>query len=63
MGETVVTPNGVKILGHPNLPSKLAQDASKLYAQNLVNFLGLVIKDGKLNIDENDEIIKATKIN
>lgn len=62
VGETVVTENGVKILGHPNLPSKLAQDASKLFAQNIVNFLGLVIKEGKLNIDENDEIIKATKV-
>jgi NAD(P) transhydrogenase subunit alpha len=62
VGETVVTSNGVKILGHPNLPSKLAQDASKLFAQNVVNFLGLVIKDGKINIDDNDEIIKATKI-
>lgn len=61
-GETVTTDKGVKILGHPNLPSKLAADASKLYAQNLVNFLGLVIKDGKLNIDENDEIIKATLV-
>ena len=62
VGETVVTSNGVKILGHPNLPSKLAQDASKLYAQNIVHFLGLMLKDGKLNIDENDEIIKATKV-
>ena len=62
LGETVATKNGVKILGHPNLPSKLASDASKLFAQNIVNFLGLVIKDGKLNIDENDEIIKATLI-
>lgn len=59
-GENVVTANGVKILGHPNLPSKLATDASKLYAQNLINFLSLIIKDGKIVVDENDEIIKAT---
>ena len=62
IGETVVTANGVKILGHPNLPAKLAADASKLFAQNIVNFLGLVIKDKKITIDENDEIIKATKV-
>ena len=60
IGEIVVTSGGVKILGHPNLASKLASDASKLYAQNLVNFLGLIVKDGKIVIDENDEIIKAT---
>jgi len=53
---------GVLILGHPNLPSKLAAAASKLYAQNLVNFLGLVIKDGKLAIDEKDEIIASTLV-
>jgi NAD/NADP transhydrogenase alpha subunit len=44
------------------LPAKLAQDASKLLAQNYVNFLALIVKDGVLKIDENDEIIKATRI-
>jgi NAD(P) transhydrogenase subunit alpha len=62
VGETVITENGVKILGHPNLPAKLAQDASKLLAQNYVNFLALIVKEGKLTINEEDEIIKATKI-
>ena len=60
IGETIITENGVKILGHPNLAAKLASDASKLYAQNLVNFLGLIIKNGKVEINENDEIIKTT---
>lgn len=59
VGKTVEH-KGVKILGHPNLPSKLAADASKLYAQNLVNFLGLIIKDKEIVVDETDEIIKAT---
>lgn len=61
VGKTVVHA-GVKILGHPNLPSKLAADASKLYAQNLVNFLALIVKDGKIAIDEKDEIIAATLV-
>ena len=38
-GETVVTPNGVKILGPRNLPSELARHASQMYARNLLNFL------------------------
>lgn len=59
VGKTVIH-KGVKVLGHPNLPAKLAADASKLYAQNVVNFLGLIIEDGKLKIDEKDEIIAAT---
>lgn len=59
VGETVVH-KGVKVLGHPNLPAKLAADASKLFAQNVVNFLGLIIKEGKIEIDKEDEIIIAT---
>ena len=38
-GETVVTPNGVKILGPRNLPSELARHASQMYSRNLLNFL------------------------
>jgi proton-translocating NAD(P)+ transhydrogenase subunit alpha len=60
-GEIVTTQNGVKILGHLNVPSRIAADASQLYARNLVSFLTLIIdKQGKLAIDPSDEIIKAT---
>ena len=61
LGEIVTTPQGVKIIGHANMPSRIAADASQLYARNLYNFLTLLIdKDGKLKIDTSDEIIKAT---
>jgi proton-translocating NAD(P)+ transhydrogenase subunit alpha len=60
-GEFVVTPNGVKIIGHLNMPSRIAADASQLYARNLSSFLALIVdKDGRLAIDLDDEIIKAT---
>jgi len=60
-GERVVTPNGVTILGPANLPSDIAADASQLYARNLTAFLALIIdKDQGLNIDQGDEIVKAT---
>jgi proton-translocating NAD(P)+ transhydrogenase subunit alpha len=55
-GETVVTPNGVKILGPKNLPSELARHASQMYARNLLNFLQPAIKDGELAIDWQDEV-------
>jgi NAD(P) transhydrogenase subunit alpha len=55
-GETVVTPNGVKILGPRNLPSELAQHASQMYARNLLNFLSPAIKNGELAIDWQDEV-------
>lgn len=54
--------NGVKILGYSNFPSRIALDASKLYAKNLLNFLMLIIKDNKLNINLEDEVIKDTLI-
>ena len=59
-GEIVTTANRVKIIGHLNYPSRIAADASQLYARNLSSFLALIVdKDGKLAIDENDEIVKA----
>jgi proton-translocating NAD(P)+ transhydrogenase subunit alpha len=60
-GEVVVTANGVKLVGHANMPSRIAVDASQLYAKNLLSFLALVIdKDKALKIDVADEIIKGT---
>ncbi len=58
----VVDVNGVKIVGHANMPSRIAVDASALYARNLVNFLTpLVDKETKnLKINWEDEIVKAT---
>jgi len=62
LGKTVVTPNGVKLIGPTNIASQIAADASALYAKNIFAFLGLLIdKDTKsLKIDTNDEIIKGT---
>jgi len=60
-GETVTTANGVSIIGHLNMPSRIAADASQLYARNLLSFLALIVdREGRLAIDPNDEIIKAT---
>jgi NAD(P) transhydrogenase subunit alpha len=60
-GKTVTTANGVAIIGHANVPSRIAVDASQLYAKNLLAFLGLLIdKEKQLRIDTADEIVKAT---
>jgi H+-translocating NAD(P) transhydrogenase subunit alpha len=59
--EIVTAPNGVKIIAPANMPSRIANDASQLYARNLLSFLGLLIdKDKRLKIDTADEIIGAT---
>ena len=54
--------NGVKIYGPANVPSMLSNHASELYAKNLLNFLELLIQDGAINIDLEDEILSASLI-
>ncbi|MBU1540195.1 MAG: Re/Si-specific NAD(P)(+) transhydrogenase subunit alpha [Alphaproteobacteria bacterium] len=61
-GEVVTTANGVSIVGHTNLPGRIAADASALYAKNLVAFVGLMIADGALALDLEDEILKAAAV-
>lgn len=56
----VVTRHGVHIVGHRNVPSRLAANASALYSKNLYNLLALIIdKDGHLAINWDDDIIKG----
>jgi NAD(P) transhydrogenase subunit alpha len=56
----IVVRHGVKIVGYANVPSRLAVDASALYARNLAEFMKLIVaKDGSLSIDPADEIIKG----
>ena len=61
-GETVITDNGVRIVGHLNVPGRLAATASSLYARNLLAFVEtLVDKDTKgLAPKWDDELVKAT---
>ena len=61
-GETVVTANGVSIVGIANLPGRIAADASSLYARNLTAFLDLIFKDGAVVVDPEDEILKAAVV-
>jgi len=58
----VVKVNGVTIVGYLNTPSRIATDASAMYARNLVNFLAPMTSDGALAIDWDDEIIQATAL-
>jgi len=59
--ETVLH-NGVKIYGPVNVPSMVGNHASELYAKNLLNFLELLITDGAINIDLEDEILSGSLI-
>ena len=55
----VVRENGVAIVGHANVPSRVAVDASALYARNLFNFVSPMIDGaaGSLKIDWEDEVV------
>ena len=60
----VVDVEGVKVVGHLNMPSRIAVDSSMLYARNLLSFLTpLIDKEAKsLKIDWEDEIVKASML-
>jgi NAD(P) transhydrogenase subunit alpha len=51
--------NGVKIVGYQNLPARIPTDTSRLYAKNIEHLLKILIKEDKLVLDVEDEIIKA----
>ncbi|MDD5088361.1 MAG: Re/Si-specific NAD(P)(+) transhydrogenase subunit alpha [bacterium] len=60
-GETVVHQR-VKIIGPVNLPSSVAYHASQMYSKNVTTFLLNIIKDGKLALDLDDEIVRETLV-
>jgi len=56
-----ITLNGVTIIGNSHFPSELSMSASKMFGNNMHNFIKLMIKeDGSLNIDFEDELISGT---
>ena len=59
-GEVVRTDNGVTIDGSLNLPSRMAEHASRLYARNIQSLLELMGgEEGALHLDFDDEVIKG----
>jgi NAD(P) transhydrogenase subunit alpha len=60
----VVDVGGVKIVGHANVPGRLAASASALYAKNLLTFLESMIdkKSKALAVNWDDEIVKGTAL-
>jgi NAD(P) transhydrogenase subunit alpha len=60
-GETVVY-NNVKIMGPLNIPATVPYHASQMYARNVVTFIQNMAKDGEINLDMEDEIIRDTLV-
>jgi H+-translocating NAD(P) transhydrogenase subunit alpha len=53
---------GVRILGPLNLPSTIPFHASQMYAKNIATFLKYLVKDGKLSLNREDEIVRETLV-
>lgn len=60
-GKTIVT-HGITIIGHTNIASTMPTDASKMYGKNIINFIKNMIKDGKPELNFDDDIISGTCI-
>jgi NAD(P) transhydrogenase subunit alpha len=60
-GETIVV-DGVTIIGAINLASSVPYHASQMYARNLTAYLTYMVKDGKLQLNSQDEISRETLI-
>ncbi|WP_298732637.1 Re/Si-specific NAD(P)(+) transhydrogenase subunit alpha [uncultured Chitinophaga sp.] len=56
---STVTYKGITIIGNSNLAATMPADASKLYARNMYNFLQLVIRNGQLAPDFQDDIVQG----
>jgi NAD(P) transhydrogenase subunit alpha len=58
-GEKIIA-HGVTIIGYYNFASTVPNNASQMYARNISAFLQLLVKDGKLQLNLEDDIIKST---
>ena len=61
MGKTVVA-HGVTIVGPENLASDVAYHASQMYGKNIQTLLELILEEGGINLDFEDEIVAGTVI-
>ena len=61
LGETALY-KGVKIYGPANVPSMVGNHASELYSKNLQSFLDLLVQEGQIKIDLEDEIINESLV-
>jgi NAD(P) transhydrogenase subunit alpha len=55
--DVTVERDGVTIVAPTNLPATVPVHASQLYSRNITSFLSLLIKNGELQIDMNDDVV------
>ncbi|TDJ66964.1 MAG: Re/Si-specific NAD(P)(+) transhydrogenase subunit alpha [Planctomycetota bacterium] len=57
-----VIEHGVIVIGPANLPASVANTTSQLYANNLVAYLGALVKEGEIAIDLEDEVVREPMV-
>ena len=57
VGEIITTKNGVIIVGTSNLPGTIANTASMLYSNNLTTFITSLVKENKIVLSDDDDIL------
>jgi NAD(P) transhydrogenase subunit alpha len=60
--DETVEHNGVAVIGPINLASTIPYHASQMYARNIATFLAHLVKDGRLELDREDEIVRETLV-
>jgi len=60
-GKTIVK-HGVTIIGEPNIPSLVPKNTSEVYSKNLLALLEHISKEGKVELNLDDEIVKGSLI-
>jgi len=60
--DKVVTKYGVTVIGESNLPSLIPTHASEMYSKNILNLLNHISKEGNIELDLEDEIVKGALI-
>lgn len=60
-GETIHR-DGITVVGRTDLLAGMAADASRMYSKNVTSFLSILLKDGAISYDMEDEIIRGTLV-
>jgi H+-translocating NAD(P) transhydrogenase subunit alpha len=60
--DSIIQAHNITIVGDSNLPASLPVDSSRMFGKNLLQFIQLIIKDGQVNINLEDDIVESTCI-
>ncbi|MDG2419710.1 MAG: hypothetical protein P8M17_12005 [Saprospiraceae bacterium] len=50
------------MIGDSNLASNIPSDASKMFGKNMTNFIALIVKEGELDLNFEDDLVEGTCI-